>query len=66
MYYPKCAALVPADRAPGVSIRLDGCPIPAGEAPGGADPDRDNNVRAIYSWLITHSAGQDKLYFDRG
>lgn len=27
-----------------------------------ADPDRDNDVRAIYSWLITHSAGQDQLY----
>jgi hypothetical protein len=27
-----------------------------------ADTDRDNDVRAIYSWLITHSADQDKLY----
>ena len=27
-----------------------------------ADLDRDNDIRAIYSWLITHSAGQDKLY----
>ena len=27
-----------------------------------SDPDRDNDARAIYSWLITHSADQDKLY----
>jgi len=32
------------------------------ERPPAADDDRDNDVRAIYSWLITHSAGQDKLY----
>ena len=27
-----------------------------------ADPNLDNDVRAIYSWLITHSTGQDRLY----
>ena len=27
-----------------------------------ADPDRGNDARAIYSWLITHSTGQDPLY----
>ena len=32
------------------------------DRPQGADPDRENDVRAIYSWLVTHSASQDKLY----
>jgi hypothetical protein len=32
------------------------------DRPQAADPDRDNDVRAIYSWLITHSADQDKIY----
>lgn len=32
------------------------------DRPTAADPDRDNDVRAIYSWLITHSTGQDQLY----
>ena len=32
------------------------------DTPPAADTDRDNDVRAIYSWLITHSADQDKLY----
>ena len=27
-----------------------------------ADRGRDNDVRTIYSWLLTHSAEQDKLY----
>jgi hypothetical protein len=27
-----------------------------------ADPDRDNDVQAIYSWVITHLAEPDKLY----
>ena len=27
-----------------------------------SDPARDNDVQSIYSWLITHSAVQDKLY----
>ena len=27
-----------------------------------ADTNRDNDAQAIYSWLITHSADQDKLY----
>lgn len=30
--------------------------------PTAADPVWDNEVRAIYSWLITHSPGQDQLY----
>ena len=32
------------------------------DRPPGAEPDRENDVRAIYSWLVTHSAGQNKLY----
>jgi hypothetical protein len=32
------------------------------DTPPAADPDRDNDVRAIYSWLITNSTGQDKLF----
>lgn len=32
------------------------------DRPTAADPGRDNDVRAIYSWLITHSPDQDKLY----
>ena len=32
------------------------------DRPTAADADRDNDVRAIYSWLITHSTGQDQLY----
>jgi hypothetical protein len=32
------------------------------QKPPATDPDRDNDVRTIYSWLITHSADQDKLY----
>jgi hypothetical protein len=27
-----------------------------------ADPDQDDDARAIYSWLITHSTGKDQLY----
>lgn len=30
--------------------------------PAQADRGRDNDVRTIYSWLLTHSAEQDKLY----
>jgi hypothetical protein len=32
------------------------------DRPPAADSDRDTDTRAIYSWLITHLAGQDKLY----
>ena len=32
------------------------------DIPTAADTDRDNDVGAIYSWLITHSTGQDQLY----
>jgi hypothetical protein len=32
------------------------------DTPPAADPVRDNDIRNIYSWLITHSTGQDQLY----
>ena len=32
------------------------------DTPPAADPAQDNDVRAIYSWLINHSTGQDQLY----
>ena len=46
-----------------LTLLCAGAPVlfPQDRSPA-ADPDRDKDVQAIYSWVITHSTAPDRLY----
>jgi hypothetical protein len=46
-----------------LALLCAGAPVlfPQDRSPA-ADPDRDKDVQAIYSWIITHSTAHDRLY----
>jgi hypothetical protein len=60
VYHPRCATEVSANLAARAATSAPD--LIEQDRPPAADPDRDNDVQAVYSWLINHSAKQDKLY----